>query len=186
MPKFSARLAAQIAKRCCLSLPLLGGLVITAPAHAGLLGTNLSLTVYKTSISPANVVFPTSNATVINPGAEFSAGPVSVDATDTTLSISFNLTNWNSDVLIFSFVDSAAGSFSNVVMSSSTFPNSAFTSDSTHLDFSCCSTGQNFPTTGFNVTFTGLGAASAPEPASLAIFGMGRAGLALRQRRAKG
>ena len=147
----------------------------------------VSLTVYNTSTSTPQVVFGPVSATVVDPGVEFSVGgQVTVDLTNTTLNISFNLTNWRSDQLKFSFVDLAPGSFSNVVMSSSTFPNSAFTSDSTHLDFTCCSAGQNFPTTGFNVTFTGLGAASAPEPATLAIFGMGLAGLALRQRRAKG
>lgn len=143
------------------------------------------------TIPPGNTIFfGPSTETVIDPGVEFSiAGGFAhngadVDFTDSTLTIKFGVTDWNPDPLVFAFHSDSPGAFSHAHMDGSSFPAASFTSGSTDLSFSCCAglTG-TILVTDYSVGFSGLGSTDIPEPAGIAVFAVGLAGVALRRRR---
>ena len=168
--------------------------VFASTASAGMIGTQVSLSLYQMTSSGPSLLTTLPSTTIVDPGVEFSfGGALTANFTDTGMTLHFALADWHTDELTFTFTDSTAGAFTGLSVTSNAFPapNAAngpiatqplFTNNGTVMSFSCCSQNLFYANADFTATFGPGSSSTVPEPATVALVGVGIAALGARRR----
>jgi PEP-CTERM motif len=164
------------------AISLVTALLVTATAHAGLVGSSVNVTFYYPDTS---TVYCDSGNAVVGAGVEYPSGcsgfsGVSIDVQDNGLTVSLS-GSWDNTPFNGFRLDALGGiDFTSVTYQASTMglTNLAINGGDLWLNFA----GQNGGTANFTFT-TNAAPSQVPEPGSLALLGLGLIGLVAARKR---